>query len=129
MTDKDVRRTGVAGEAIYGFAQAVRVGNTVYVSGQTASGDDDGSGEGDMRTQMSSAYAKIAALLTSYGAAMANVVDETLFVTDMRTGVTAAIDVRREVYGPEFDVASTIVEVGSLAGPGLLVEIKCTAVL
>jgi enamine deaminase RidA (YjgF/YER057c/UK114 family) len=124
---KEVRRTGAAGEEIYGFAQAVRVGDVVHISGQTASGDDGG--PGDMATQMAAAYTKIEALLASYGATMRNVVDETLFVTDMRAGVPAAIEVRRTMYGPDFDVASTIVEVRSLAGRDLLVEIKCTAVL
>ena len=129
MIEKDARRTGAAGEHLYGFAQAIRVGDTVYVSGQTASSDDDGSASGDMAAQMVAAYDRIAALLAGFGATMANVVDETLFVTDMRSGIVAAIDARREVYGPDFDVASTIVEVRSLAGPDLLVEIKCTAVL
>jgi 2-iminobutanoate/2-iminopropanoate deaminase len=126
--EKDVRRTGAAGEAIYGFAQAVRVRDTIHVSGQTASGDDD-AGPGDMNRQMAAAYAKISALLAAYGATMDNVVDETLFVTDMRAGIVASIDVRRTMYGPDFDVASTIVEVRALGGPDLLVEIKCTALL
>ncbi|HEX7096444.1 MAG TPA: RidA family protein [Acidimicrobiales bacterium] len=130
MTDaKDTRRTGAPGESTYGFAQAVRVGNTVYVSGQTASSEGGTVGVGDMRAQMAEAYRKIADLLASYGATMANVVDETLFVTDMRAAIPAAIEVRREVYGPAFDVASTLVEVRALAGPDLLVEIKCVATL
>jgi enamine deaminase RidA (YjgF/YER057c/UK114 family) len=124
---KDVRRTGAFGEELYGFAQAVRVGDTIHISGQTASGDGDG--PGDMTAQMTAAYAKITDLLASYGATIADVVDETLFVTDMRTGIPAAIEVRRAVYGPDFDVASTIVEVRALGGPDLLVEIKCTATL
>jgi 2-iminobutanoate/2-iminopropanoate deaminase len=123
---KEVRRTGAAGEAIYGFAQAVRVGDTVHISGQTASGDGEA---GDMTAQMRSAYAKIVDLLATFGATSAHVVDETLFVTDMRAGIGAAIEVRKDVYGPEFDVASTIVEVRALGGPDLLVEIKCTAVV
>ena len=84
MEAKEVRRTGSAGEAIYGFAQAVRSGDTIYISGQTASTDDDTTELGDVRDQMIAAYAKIAELLGSYGGDMRNVVDETLFVTDMR---------------------------------------------
>jgi enamine deaminase RidA (YjgF/YER057c/UK114 family) len=82
-----------------------------------------------MTAQMTAAYGKITDLLASYGATAADVVDETLFVTDMRAGIPAAIEVRRAVYGPDFDVASTIVEVRALGGPDLLVEIKCCAVL
>ena len=130
MTDKDVRRTGSKGEEIYGFAQAVRVGDTVYISGQTGSSDDTGSAEHpDMKGQMITAYRKIADILRSYGTDMSAVVDETLFVTDMRAGIAAAVEVRRDVYGPAFDVASTIFEIRALGGPDLLVEIKCTAKL
>jgi enamine deaminase RidA (YjgF/YER057c/UK114 family) len=124
---KETRRTGAAGEELYGFAQAVRVGDTVHISGQTASGGSDD--PGDMRHQMEVAYDRIADLLRSYGADMGSVVDETLFVTDMRAGIRAAVEVRRRVYGPAFDVASTIVEVRALGGADLLVEIKCTAQL
>jgi len=128
MTAKDVHRTGSKGEEIYGFAQAVRVGDTVYVSGQTASSDDAGAADAtDMKGQMTVAYRKIADILRSYGADMSAVVDETLFVTDMRAGIAAAVEVRRDVYGPAFEVASTLVEVSALGGADLLVEIKCTA--
>lgn len=126
---KDVRRTGAASEAMYGFAQAVRVGDTIYLSGQTASTDDGTDGVGDMVRQMTVAYEAIADLLRSYDTDMSAVVDETVFVTDMRAGAAAAVEVRRSVYGPEFDVASTLIGVQALGGPDLLVEIKCTAVV
>jgi len=125
---RDVRRFGTAAEAGYGFAQAVRVGKTIYISGQTASAVD-GAAEpgGDMTAQMRTAYARIAKLLEMYGATMANVVDETLFVTDMEAAIPAAVAVRREAYGGLFDVASTLIGVARLGGADLLVEIKCTA--
>jgi 2-iminobutanoate/2-iminopropanoate deaminase len=129
MEAKDVRRTGSSGESIYGFAQAVRSGDTVYVSGQTASTDDAGGGVGDVRAQMVAAYAKVAQLLDSYGGDMRNVVDETLFVTDMSEAIPAAVEVRRTVYGPDFEVASTLIGVKALGHPDLKVEIKCIAKL
>ena len=127
MQAKDVRRTGSTGEAIYGFAQAVRTGDTIYISGQTASTDDDSSSLGDVRQQMTAAYAKVAEILRSYDGDMRNVVDETLFVTDMSTSIPAAVEVRRSVYGPDFEVASTLIGVQALGHPDLLVEIKCIA--
>jgi enamine deaminase RidA (YjgF/YER057c/UK114 family) len=127
MEAKEVRRTGSAGEAIYGFAQAVRSGDTVYISGQTASTDNDTTELGDVRDQMIAAYAKITELLGSYGGDMRNVVDETLFVTDMRAAIPAAVEVRRSVYGPDFEVASTLIGVQALGHPDLMVEIKCIA--
>jgi enamine deaminase RidA (YjgF/YER057c/UK114 family) len=125
---RDVRRFGTEAEAAYGFAQAVRVGKTIYISGQTASPVDGAEGEpGDMHNQMRTSYARIGRLLAMYGATMANVVDETLFVTDMPAAIPAAVAIRREVYGGDFDVASTLIGVKRLGGPDLLVEIKCTA--
>ena len=45
-------------EEVYGFAEAVKVGDTIYVSGQTAFMDDGSiDGVGDMGTQMARAYA------------------------------------------------------------------------
>ena len=125
---RDAKRFGTAAEQGYGFAQAVRIGKTIYISGQTASAVDGATGPaGDMTAQIRTAYRRIGDLLTMYGATMANVVDETLYVTDMDAAIPAAIAVRREVYGGVFDVASTLIGVQRLGGADLLVEIKCTA--
>ena len=125
---RKVRRFGTEAEVAYGFAQAVRVGRTVYISGQTASPVDGAAGKpGDMASQMRVSYDRIGRLLAMYGATMADVVDETLFVTDMDAAIPAAVTIRREVYGGVFDVASTLIGVQGLGGPDLLVEIKCTA--
>ena len=128
MSKREARRFGTAAETGYGFAQAVRVGKTIYISGQTASAVDGVPGPpGDMNAQMRTSYRRIADLLEMYGATMANVVDETLFVTDMEAAIPAAVEIRREVYGGVFDVASTLIGVARLGGADLLVEIKCTA--
>ncbi len=128
VVEKDVRNFGSFVETLYGFSEAVKVGDTVYVSGQTAFGEDDSfDGEGDMAVQMRRAYANIERLLGMYGASMRAVVDETLFVTDMTAAITVAGDVRNEVYGGRFELASTLCEVSALGAPQLLVEIKCTA--
>jgi enamine deaminase RidA (YjgF/YER057c/UK114 family) len=128
MVEREVRRFGTDAEEMYGFAQAVRVGDTIHVSGQTASSADGGTEPpGDMHQQMRAAYARIERLLATYGADMGHVVDETLFVTDMNAAIPAAVEIRREVYGGRFDVASTLLEVRRLGGEDLLVEIKCTA--
>jgi 2-iminobutanoate/2-iminopropanoate deaminase len=115
-------------EEAYGFAQAVKAGGVVYVSGQTAFKDDGTiEGVGDMARQMRQAYVSIAEVLARCGATMDDVVEETLFVTDMNAAVTVAHDVRKEFFGPEFAVASTLCQVQALGSPELLIEIKCTA--
>ena len=125
---KEPFQTGSWAEQAWGFAQAVKVGDTIYVSGQTAFMDDGSiDGVGDMAVQMTRAYAGIAGVLESFGATMANVVEETLFVTDMMAAATVGHDVRDQAYGGRFDLASTLVQVQALGAPELMVEIKCLA--
>ena len=126
--DKQIRNLGWFGEEAYGFAQAVKVGDTVYVSGQTAFLPEGGTaGVGDMQAQMRQAYVGIAQLLKAYGADMSNVVDETLYVTDMAAAASVARKVRGEAYGEVFEVASSLIGVQALGAPDLMIEIKCTA--
>jgi 2-iminobutanoate/2-iminopropanoate deaminase len=128
VTEKEARYFGTAAERSYGYAQAVRSGRTIYVSGQSASTDEGAVGEaGDMAQQMERAYAKIARALSMFGATMNDIVEETLFVTDMAAATAVAGIVRRQVFGDSFAVASTLCGINALGAPGLLVEIKCVA--
>ena len=130
MTDRQLARFGNFMEEVYGFAQAVRRGDLVHVAGQTAMGDDGSvAGPGDMAVQMRQAYLGIARALEMVGAALSDVVEETLFVTDVMAAATVAAEVRREFYGADFPVASTLVGVQALGTPELMIEIKCTAQL
>ena len=115
-------------EEQYGYAQAVKVGDTIYLSGQV-SHDDEGNilGEGDMEVQMRAAYANIVKVLAQYGAAMENVVEETLFVTDMGAAFEARVKMKDEVYAGAPVVASTIIQIQGLAFPEFMIEIRCTA--
>ena len=127
-TNKQARGFRNVMEDAYGFSQAVRVGDIIYVSGQTAMGDDFSvTGGDDMAAQMRAAYAAITRVLELYGAGMADVVDEVLFVTDTMAAATCAKAVRAEVYGEAFEVASTLIGVAALGSPDLMIEIKCVA--
>ena len=125
-----VAQFGAPEEAAYGFAQAVRVGDLVHVSGQI--GRDGDERPTDMLGQMRIAYRRIERLLVELGLTMRDVVDETLFVTDMRAASAAAHAVRAEIYGEPIEVASTLIGVAQVGSPDaavqLLVEIKATAV-
>ena len=81
---KEPKSLGMPWEKEYGYSQAVKVDNTICVSGQV-SHDDKGNivGRGEMQVQMRQAYANIEKVLAQYGATMGNIVDEVLFVTDM----------------------------------------------
>jgi 2-iminobutanoate/2-iminopropanoate deaminase len=126
--NKQVKSLGMPWEKEYGYAQAVKVGDTIYVSGQV-SHDETGKivGVGDMEAQMRQAYTNIKKLLAQYGATMDNIVDEILFVTDMNTAFAAAVKCRQDIFSGMPIIASTIVQIQRLAFPELMIEIRCVA--
>ena len=113
---KKLHHFGLPWENDYGYAQATRVGKTIYLSGQI-SHDEDGTivGLGDMAAQIRQAYVNIEQVLASYGATLDNLVDETLFVTDMAAAMAAAGPVRRAAFGKQPALSSTIVQIQALA--------------
>lgn len=123
---KEAKSLGMPWEKEYGYSQAVKVDNTIYVSGQV-SHDDKGNivGEGNMEAQMRQAYANIEKVLAQYGASVDNVVDEVLFVTDMDAAFTARVKCKQEVFSGNPVLTSTIVQIQRLAFPELMVEIRC----
>jgi 2-iminobutanoate/2-iminopropanoate deaminase len=125
---KQTKSFGMPWEKEYGYAQAVKVGDTIYVSGQV-SHDETGKivGPGDMETQMRQAYTNIKKILAQYGATIDNIVDEILFVTDMNTAFAAAVNCRKDIFSGTPNVASTIVQIQRLAFPELMIEIRCVA--
>jgi 2-iminobutanoate/2-iminopropanoate deaminase len=126
--NKETKSLGMPWEKEYGYAQSVKVGDTIYLSGQV-SHDDRGNivGLGDMEAQMRQAYANIQKILLQYGATMENIVDEILFVTDMKTAFAAAVKCRQDIFSGTPVVASTIVQIQRLAFPELMIEIRCVA--
>ena len=123
---KEAKSLGMSWENEYGYSQAVKVDNTIYISGQV-SHDDKGNivGPGNMEMQMRQAYANIEKVLAQYGATIDNIVDEVLFVTDMDAAFAARVKCRQEVFSGSPVVASTIVQIQRLAFPELMVEIRC----
>lgn len=126
--NKETKSLGMPWEKEYGYAQALKVGDTIYVSGQV-SHDEKGNivGRGDMEAQVRQAYANIKNVLAQYGATIENIVDEILFVTDMDAAFAAAVKCRQDIFSGTPVVASTIVQIQRLAFPELMIEIKCVA--
>ncbi|HEY9225321.1 MAG TPA: Rid family hydrolase [Gemmatimonadaceae bacterium] len=138
---KEVKGLGMPWEAQYGYAQAVRVGDTIYVSGQLSHDDEgnivaaaplDAAGRildhSNVEAQMRQTYRNAKRILREFGATLDDVVEEVLFVTDMDKAFAAAGPVRKEAYGSERPaVASTIVVTPRLALPTQLIEIRFVA--
>jgi enamine deaminase RidA (YjgF/YER057c/UK114 family) len=125
---KEVKNLNMPWEKEYGYSQAVKVGDTIYLSGQI-SHNETGEivGVGNVEAQIRQAYVNIKKLLAEYGASVENIVDETWFVTDIEAGDAVAGKLRKEIYSGIPVVALTVVEIKRLAFPELLVEIKCVA--
>jgi enamine deaminase RidA (YjgF/YER057c/UK114 family) len=137
---KEAVNLGVPWEEQYGYAQAVKVGDTVWVSGQLSHDEAGGmvapapldatgaiADHANMGPQMAQSYANIAKVLGEYGLSMDSIVEEVLYVTDMDAAFAVAGEVRRQAYGGMPVVASTILVTPRLAFPEQLIEIKVTA--
>jgi enamine deaminase RidA (YjgF/YER057c/UK114 family) len=138
--EKEVANLGMPWEEQYGYAQAVKVGDTIYVSGQL-SHDDQGNmvaptpldqagkiaDHASMGAQMAQSYANIKKVLGDFGATMDDIVEEVVYVTDMDAAFAVAGEVRAAAYGGRPVVASTILVTPRLAFPDQLIEIKIIA--
>lgn len=130
---KEVKGFGMPWEDEYGYAQAVKVDDMIYVAGQLshdAEGNMIGAAPPDMELQMRQTYVNAKKILAKFGATLDDVVEEVLYVTDMDKAFAAAGPVRKEAYGSARPaVASTILVTPRLALAAQLVEIKFVAKL
>lgn len=106
-------------ENAIGYAQAVRVGDVVYISGSV--------GAGPMPQAIKQAYAELEKTLAAYGLTFANVVKENVFATRLDDFIQNK-DLRRTYYGEDFP-AATWVQVDRLYVPELVLEVELTAVI
>lgn len=111
------------------FAQVVKIGNQVYVAGQT-SVDANGNvvGKGDIEFQVRQVFQNIQKCLEAAGATFDHVVKVNVYSTDLDAHMESISKVRKE-YFPKEPVASTTVQVQRLVHPDWLVEIEAIAVL
>ena len=115
-------------EPISHYADAVRAGDWLYISGMLAL-DRDGNlvGGDDVAAQAERVLENVGAALRAAGGGFENVVKVNVFVR--RIGDRAAINtVRRRFFG-ESRPASTLVEVSAFVIPDALVEIDAVAYL
>jgi enamine deaminase RidA (YjgF/YER057c/UK114 family) len=83
-----------------------------------------------MEQQMEQTYRNTTTLLKKFGASLADVVEEVLYVLDIDAAFAVAGKVRKKHYGTEKPLcASNLIGVSRLALPQQIVEISFTAVL
>lgn len=101
-----------------GYCQAVRVGNTLYISGTAASGE--------MPAAIGKVYGNLKQTLAAHGLTFADVVKENVYATDLDAFIKHH-QVRKAMYTGGFPVA-TWVQVPRLFTPALVVEVELVAV-
>ncbi|RDI71092.1 RidA family protein [Halopelagius longus] len=127
---RDAVSSGTEWEPKVGYSRAVRTGETIRVSGTTAT-DEDGDvvGVGDAGAQTRQALSNVVSAVEELGGGVEDVVRTRMYVVDIEEWEAVG-----EAHGSFFrDVpvrpASTMVEVSRLVDPELLVEIEAEAVV
>ena len=128
MTERERYASGTPWEPVVGYSRAVRVGNTVHVSGTTAT-DEAGNivGRGDLERQARQVFANVEKALTAVGGTLGDVVRTRMYVVDI-----SQWEIVGRVHGEVFAdtrPATTMVEVSRLIGPDVLVEVDAEAIL
>ena len=81
---RDVIKTVAAPQAIGTYSQAVKVGDTVYLSGQIPLVPETGALEtGDMRAQIRRVFENLSAVAKAAGGGLQDVVKLNVFLTDL----------------------------------------------
>lgn len=115
-------------ERIVGYSRAVRVGNTVEVSGTAAAGPDGAIlAPGDVYGQAREALRIIGEALTELGAHFEDVVRTRVFLTDMSRWEEAG-RAHGEVFS-EIRPANIFAGVTGFVDPDILVEVEASAVM
>ncbi len=110
------------------FTQVVKVGNTLYIAGQTAN-DKNGNvvGINDIQAQTRQVYENIMTAVRAVGGSSAKVVRTRTYLTDSRFIPEYRV-IPREFF-PENPPANTMLIVQGLARPEYLIEVDAEAVI
>jgi 2-iminobutanoate/2-iminopropanoate deaminase len=112
----------------YSLAVITEGGKTVWLGGQIATVDDTGKSlAGDFEGQVRQIFKLIDATLRKAGGKLSNMVQMTVFITDVRNG-DRLTEIRREIFGDNFP-GSALITVTALADPNAKIEIQGYAVI
>jgi 2-iminobutanoate/2-iminopropanoate deaminase len=112
----------------YSLAVITEGGKTVWLGGQIAVVDDSGrSLAGDFEGQVRQIFKLLGATLEKAGGKLSDMVQMTVFITDVRNG-DRLTEIRREIFGDNFP-GSALITITALANPDAKVEIQGYAVI
>ncbi len=119
-------KTDKAPQAIGPYAQAVKVGNMLYTSGQIALRPDGSMNDGDVVAQSEQVLTNLTHVLKAAGGSLKNVIKTTVFLADMND--FAAMNEVYERFMAGHRPARSTVEVARLPKDAK-VEIECIALI
>ncbi len=113
-------------EKEFGYSHAVKVGNTIKISGAVSMADDGNPiGVGEMGEQIKNCYADLEKILTHFGCTFDHVILENIYTTDMQS-FFEHVSYRSTIYTKHFPAGNWI-GVKELAMPEFLIEIELEA--
>ena len=113
-------------ESLVGYSRAVRVGNTVVTAGTAPVGDDGlVLGKDDPYAQTMHCLRTIESALKKAGAALTDVVQTRIYVTDISQWEAVGL-AHGEFFGG-IRPATSMIEISRLIDPAMLVEIEAEA--
>jgi enamine deaminase RidA (YjgF/YER057c/UK114 family) len=112
----------------YSLAVVTEGGRIIWLAGQTATVDDAGKSlAGNFEGQVRQVFKLLSATLAKAGGKLSDMVQMTVFITDVRNG-DRLTEIRREILGDNFP-GSALITITALAVPEAKVEIQGYAVI
>jgi reactive intermediate/imine deaminase len=127
MAKTIVKPEGLRDPGARAYSHGVRVGNLLFLAGQTGVNASGQTAAGDFAAQTRQAFANMQTVLEAAGGSLDNLVTMTVFITDMRYG-DEFVRLRGEILKRDFP-ASALIGVSQLAPPNGLLEIQAIAAL
>ena len=117
---------GVLSYEQFGFANCVRLGEVLYLSGISAL-DPEGRVIGvDIETQTIETYRNIERVLQAAGSGLDQILQMTSFVVDLDKNGAGYVAARKKILTQPTYTSATI-GISALMVPGLLLEVQCIA--
>lgn len=119
--------SGAPWEKKVGYCRAIRVGNTIEVSGTTSTKNGEVIGVDNMYLQAITCLQIITEAIEKAGGKLSDIVRTRMYITDISKWEEAG-----KAHGEFFaDIrpATTLVEVSNLIDPEMLIEIEATAIV
>ena len=113
----------------FGYAHAIQVEKTLYISGQIPMDMDmNVVGKDDMAAQTELVYDNLKKVLEDAGGSMTNIVMLNIYCTDIERFDKETRGIRKKYFG-DYYPAVTAVEVKRLYHPDYMIEVEAVAVL